>query len=340
MLVVNVSDSAPSLKKAKASSHKHTISEILPFMHAMVYISAPEQLTEAAVEEAIKGTDMSAPVQDIPELGGGAPAPKKASRNASPVLAAAAEVKEVPAAVASSEPAASPVVPAEAVVSPTTEAEPVASPVVAAPAAVEVVEAAPAVVAAPEVKEAEKPRSVTPPPARAVPRTGDPELDALAANMSPEELAQLAEDLGIELNIADTTTEVIKGTAPAAVKGSDAVISYEAPTEESKEEFKQELLRVIEFVEQDSMACRQVNFNNNECAHLEYNLRCDADERILFARFFDEQLQVRLGKALARNTMVVELFLANCNLKEAGAIAIAEGLKANKSINNVNVESN
>jgi hypothetical protein len=57
-------------------------------------------------------------------------------------------------------------------------------------------------------------------------------------------------------------------------------------------------------------------------------------------RHLNEALQVRLGQALARNTHLVELLLANCVIRDAGAVAFAKGLEANTSITLVNLESN
>ena len=57
-------------------------------------------------------------------------------------------------------------------------------------------------------------------------------------------------------------------------------------------------------------------------------------------RFFTEDLQLRLGAALANNTHLVDLLLANTGVKETGAVAIGKGLAANASVTNVNLESN
>ena len=49
---------------------------------------------------------------------------------------------------------------------------------------------------------------------------------------------------------------------------------------------------------------------------------------------------MRLGNALGKNTHLVELLMANCVIKEAGAVAVAKGLETNTSITVVNLESN
>ena len=57
-------------------------------------------------------------------------------------------------------------------------------------------------------------------------------------------------------------------------------------------------------------------------------------------RHLTEALQVRIGNALAKNTHLIELLMANSVIKETGAIAIGKGLQSNSSITVVNLESN
>ena len=65
-----------------------------------------------------------------------------------------------------------------------------------------------------------------------------------------------------------------------------------------------------------------------------------ASARTLLHSFFNEAVQLRVGQALAKNTHLVELLMANSVIKEAGAVAIGKGLEANTTVTIVNLESN
>jgi len=165
-------------------------------------------------------------------------------------------------------------------------------------------------------REPEPVKQAEPQPVKeAAPKKFASEEEELMSQLTEAELAKLLEDVGV-----DNTPNVVK--AAPILSAPHAIVSQD-PTEkeEKKNKEREELEALIEKIAQNAREVPVVvNLNHYES--------------------LTEDLCVRLGKAIEKNTFITELLLANTNLNGASTAAVVEGLKVNKSITHLNVESN
>ncbi|KCV72483.1 hypothetical protein H696_00078 [Fonticula alba] len=194
VMVGRISEEARGLQKSKARTHRHTLTDLMPFFHAEMDIDDPLTVSKDSLDEAVENSTKPAPAQDLDEevLGGGG--------GAATVAAPAPE--DTPAPVAAAEPATEKPVVADAAPAATKEPEPEPEPT-------------PAAAVAPAVEEPTTPAGVT---IEIFQPVADAEDDSEEARLAARVLARNQR----RARLAETTAALI-GDEPVVEEDKPAV---------------------------------------------------------------------------------------------------------------------